>query len=109
MTNPLCDDCTLNGDWVRGTGCTTDPLIVFVGEAPGYHEVKEGRPFVGMAGQVIRRVISHVGIPIDKVYFTNLCMCRPPENRDPSAEEIRCCFPRLEHEICKLSPKMVIA
>src|SRR5690554_4514302 len=84
------------------------PLIAFVGEAPGYHETREGRPFVGMAGKIIRGVIQRVGIPQDKVYFTNVCLCRPPENRNPSAEEIKCCWPRLEGELLRVNPKIIV-
>lgn len=108
MSEPLCGKCTLGGDRVPGEGCMNSPLIAFVGEAPGYHETREGRPFVGMAGKVIRGVIQRVGIPQDKVYFTNVCLCRPPENRNPSAEEIKCCWPRLEGELLRVNPKIIV-
>ena len=104
-----CGECSLDGEKVYGSGCRNNPLIVFIGEAPGYHEVNEGRPFVGMAGKVIRSVVQQVGIPEDRVYYTNLCLCRPPENRDPSAAEIKCCWDRLEHEIRIANPKILVA
>lgn len=108
MSEPLCSQCSLEEPTVPGSGCKSKPYVAFIGEAPGYHEVVKKIPFVGMAGKVIRRVIDYVGIPSDKVYFTNLCMCRPPENRDPSAEEIRCCWPRLEAELLAIEPQMIV-
>lgn len=108
MSDPLCDQCTLQEPMVQGSGYKDGPYIAFVGEAPGYYEVVNKTPFVGMAGKVLRRVIDYAGIPTDRVYFTNLCMCRPPENRDPSAEEIRCCWPRLESELLEINPRMIV-
>ena len=108
IQEPNCQECTLSGPKVYGSGSEA-PRIVFVGEAPGYHEVEQGMPFVGMAGKVIRTIISYLGIPDDAVYLTNVCLCRPPENREPSAQEIKACWPRLEAELLQLNPEMVVA
>ncbi len=104
-----CEECSLEGAKVFGSGNSKCPSIAFVGEAPGYNEVKQRTPFVGLAGQVIRRIVQAVGICSQDVYFTNLCLCRPPENRDPSAKEIQCCWPRLEAELIEVCPTTVVA
>lgn len=103
-----CEECTLYGTKVWGQGAK-DAEVVFVGEAPGREEVKQGRPFVGMAGEVIRGAVKFVGLDDSQMYFTNVCLCRPPQNRDPSALEAASCRPRLEDEIESISPQLVVA
>ncbi len=103
-----CEECTLKGPKVKGTG-SKNPDIVFVGEAPGRDEIKEGVPFVGMAGKVLRSTLSFVGLNMEQIYLTNVCLCRPPQNRDPSAKEMKACRPRFEQEIKELKPKLVVA
>jgi DNA polymerase I len=106
MTN--CEKCTLSGDRISGSGSST-PKIIFVGEAPGFEEHAQGVPFVGRAGKVLRSVINYIGLIEDEYYLTNVCMCRPPENRTPSSEEITCCHDRLIEEIRVRNPEIVVA
>lgn len=80
-----------------------------MGEAPGLQEVRDGRPFVGRAGQVLAAALAKVGIPEEQCFYTNVCACRPPENRKPTAEEIGYCWPRLEAELKAIKPDFVVA
>jgi len=100
-----CLNCSLDGNKVLGTGSYV-PEILFIGEAPGYHEVEEGAPFIGKAGQILRSVIGY--LDMDDYYITNTVKCRPPENRNPSAHEIRCCRPMLDEEIDNHTPKVIV-
>ena len=69
--------------------------LMFVGEAPGFHEDKQGVPFVGAAGQLLTRLLGEIGIAREDVYINNVLMCRPPGNRDPQPDEIQSCEPHL--------------
>jgi len=83
--------------------------IMFVGEAPGYYEDVQGRPFVGAAGKLLTELIENVlGVPRASVFITNVVKCRPPENRDPLPEEIFACSPYLDRQIMLIRPKIVI-
>ena len=82
--------------------------ILFVGEAPGFHEDQQGRPFVGPAGHLLDELLEGIGISRDKVYITNVIKCRPPGNRDPQPEEIEACRPYLERQIEILKPKLIV-
>lgn len=84
--------------------------IAVVGEAPGLEEVKHEprKPFVGRAGQLLRRTMTKVGVEVERVYYTNSLMCRPPENRDPSSTEIKCCRDRLLSELAEVRPKVIV-
>lgn len=108
LNKPNCEECTLKGTQVNGRGCSSNPIVAFIGEAPGADEIRQGRPFVGAAGRVIQQLIEYVGFSLDEVYFTNLCLCRPPENRDPTAQEIRCCWGRLTSELAKINPQYIV-
>lgn len=103
-----CDKCTLSGDRIVGRG-SNKPKIIFVGEAPGAEEHAQGVPFVGKSGKVLMSVLNYLGLTEEDYYLTNVCMCRPPENRTPSNEEMECCFPRLMEEIRERNPKVVVA
>lgn len=103
-----CDECTLDGNKVLGYG-SEDADIVIVGEAPGAQEVRLGRPFIGRAGQALSTLLDEAGVTMEECWLTNTCQCRPPENRDPSAQEIQCCSERLAAEIEARDPKIVIA
>ncbi|HIQ48255.1 MAG TPA: uracil-DNA glycosylase, partial [Aquifex aeolicus] len=87
-----CTRCDLHksrAQVVPGDGNPYSPLV-FVGEAPGEEEDKQGRPFVGRAGQLLNKLIEEVfGLSRDKVYITNVCKCRPPANRKPTPIEMR--------------------
>jgi uracil-DNA glycosylase family 4 len=82
--------------------------IVFIGEAPGWHEDQQGRPFVGPAGMFLNQLINSIGLRREQVYITNVIKCRPPQNRDPLPTEIQNCRPWLDHQIELISPKMVV-
>jgi uracil-DNA glycosylase family 4 len=82
--------------------------IVFIGEAPGWHEDQQGRPFVGPAGMFLNQLINSIGLRREQVYITNVIKCRPPQNRDPLPTEIQNCRPWLDRQVELISPKMVI-
>jgi len=81
---------------------------VFVGEAPGYEEDKQGLAFVGRAGQLLTRMIIAMGLTREEVYICNVLKCRPPNNRDPSAEEILACSPYLRAQLEILRPEVLV-
>ncbi len=83
--------------------------IVFVGEAPGAEEDRQGRPFVGRAGQLLARMIKKMGYEREEVYIGNILKCRPPENRDPLPEEVEACFPYLTKQLELIKPKVIVA
>lgn len=82
---------------------------MFVGEAPGRDEDRQGTPFVGAAGKCLRYHCSEVGLDVSKVYITNVVKCRPPENRTPHTEEIEACAKHLRYELLMIRPKLVVA
>lgn len=81
--------------------------LIFVGEAPGYHEDQQGIPFVGRAGQLLAQLLGRIGLGRADVYIANVLKCRPPDNRDPQAEEINCCRSFLERQIQIIDPLVV--
>lgn len=82
--------------------------IMFIGEAPGFHEDQEGKPFVGAAGQFLNQLISSINLKRQEVYITNIIKCRPPQNRDPLPMEIHNCNPWLEQQIDIIKPKIIV-
>ena len=84
-----------------------DAVVCFVGEAPGFYEDKEKRPFVGRAGKLLDRLIEEAGWKRGEVYITNIVKRRPPENRDPTPEEIEAYRPYLARQIETLKPKII--
>jgi len=82
--------------------------LVFVGEAPGYEEDKQGLAFVGKAGQLLTKMIVAMGMSREDVYICNVLKCRPPGNRDPSADEILSCSPYLREQISIIQPDVLI-
>ena len=82
--------------------------IMLVGEAPGFHEDRQGRPFVGAAGRYLEELFASIGLQRQEVYITNVVKCRPPRNRNPLAQEIAACRPYLEQQIALIQPKLVI-
>ncbi len=83
--------------------------IVFVGEAPGEEEDKQGRPFVGKAGKLLTKLIEEIlGMKRDEVFITNVLKCRPPNNRDPKEEEIKACFPFLVEQLNVIQPDIIV-
>jgi DNA polymerase len=83
--------------------------LVFIGEGPGEDEDRQGRPFVGKAGQLLTRIISAIGLRREEVYITNIIKCRPPHNRNPQQEEIATCEPFLNKQLEIIQPKVICA
>jgi DNA polymerase len=106
-----CTACPLSADrtkTVSGEG-PDHPLVMVIGEGPGAEEDASGRPFVGKAGRLLDRMLSSVGLSREKnCYITNVVKCRPPDNRDPSPEEIAACAPFLERQIALLKPLIIL-
>lgn len=94
-------------DIVPGEG-TLEAEVMLIGEAPGYHESVERRPFVGRSGQLLRKTLSEVGLPPETVYISNIVKARPPDNRDPSPTEIAAYKPFLDLEIETLKPQVIV-
>ncbi|MFH0768824.1 MAG: uracil-DNA glycosylase [Chloroflexota bacterium] len=82
--------------------------ILFIGEAPGWHEDQQGRPFVGPAGQFLNELLASINLNREQVYIANVIKCRPPENRDPLPTEIRSCRKWLDKQIELISPRMIV-
>src|SRR4030042_1463385 len=82
--------------------------IMFIGEAPGFHEDQQGRPFVGPAGQFLEELLASINLTRQKVYIANVIKCRPPNNRDPLPIEITNCQPWLERQIQLISPRIIV-
>jgi uracil-DNA glycosylase family 4 len=82
--------------------------LMFIGEAPGFHEDKQGEPFVGAAGQLLTRVLGGIGLTREEVYIANVAKCRPPGNRDPLPDEIEACTPWLVEQISLIQPQVVV-
>ena len=80
--------------------------IMFIGEAPGYYEHLQRRPFVGRSGQLLRRVMREVGLAAKNVYISNIIKVRPPNNRDPLPREINAFKPFLDEEIKLINPNL---
>ena len=80
----------------------------FIGEAPGYHENEQGRPFVGAAGQFLTELLESVGLDRRAVWITNVVRCRPPENRDPLPPEIAACDVYTQRQLAVLQPKVIV-
>ena len=92
---------------VNGAG-PTDADLVFVGEAPGANEDAEGEPFVGRSGTVLDGALRDAGLAREDVRITNCVRCRPPENRDPTSEELANCRGYLAEELARLDPDLVV-
>jgi DNA polymerase len=104
-----CERCALAAgrtQVVFGSG-SPDADLMFVGEAPGFHEDKQGVPFVGAAGQLLSKLLAGIGMTREDVYIANVLKCRPPGNRDPQPEEIQSCEGHLFKQIELIEPKVV--
>jgi uracil-DNA glycosylase family 4 len=82
--------------------------VMFIGEGPGYHEDKQGLPFVGAAGQLLNRLLGEIGLSRQDVRIVNVVNCRPPGNRDPLPDEIEACKPWLEEQIRIFDPRVIV-
>jgi len=103
-----CDLGSLRTNAVPGEG-NPNARIFFIGEGPGADEDAQGRPFVGRAGKLLDKVIAAMGIKRSDVFIGNILKCRPPENRDPRADEIINCFPYLQRQIEIINPEVIVA
>lgn len=104
-----CQQCRLASgrtQVVFGTG-NPQAKIMFIGEAPGYYEDKQGIPFVGAAGKLLTELLESAGLSRSEIYIANVIKCRPPSNRDPLSDEIETCKPYLLQQIQLIKPKVV--
>jgi DNA polymerase len=104
-----CTKCALaegRTQVVFGAGDPNSDLM-FVGEAPGFHEDKQGVPFVGAAGKLLEQLLAGIGLTREEVYIANVLKCRPPGNRDPLPEEIEACEGHLWRQIELIDPRVV--
>ena len=85
-----------------------DTEVVFVGEGPGFNEDRQGRPFVGRAGDLLVKLLGSIGWRREDVFITNVVKCRPPDNRDPEPDEIAACAPYLRRQLEVLDPALVV-
>ncbi|HFD40616.1 MAG TPA: uracil-DNA glycosylase [Anaerolineae bacterium] len=105
-----CEKCILSQGRthaVPGEG-PEDAEIMFIGEGPGFHEDRLGRPFVGAAGKYLDELLGKIGIRREEVYIANVVKCRPPGNRDPRPEEIEACRPYLDRQIEIVRPRIIV-
>jgi uracil-DNA glycosylase len=104
-----CERCPLSATRTRavfGAG-DADAELMFVGDAPGAEEDRQGLPFVGRAGQLLNQLLAEIGLSRDDVFIANVLKSRPPGNRDPQPEEIEACWPYLERQIQLIEPHVV--
>jgi uracil-DNA glycosylase family 4 len=105
-----CKKCILSKSRTKsvpGEG-PENAAIMFIGEGPGFHEDKQGRPFVGAAGQFLEELLAGIGMKREDVFIGNVIKCRPPGNRDPMPDEIEACRFYLDRQIELLNPKVVV-
>jgi uracil-DNA glycosylase family 4 len=101
-----CEIAKYRNRAVPGEGAE-DAAIMFIGEAPGWHEDQQGRPFVGPAGKFLDELLASIGLNRNQVYIANVIKCRPQGNRDPLPTEIQNCRPFLERQIEIIKPRMI--
>src|SRR5918992_6011264 len=105
-----CTKCALSQGrtsvvWAKGN---LDGDLLFIGEAPGFHEDQQGIPFVGAAGQLLDRLMDDAGLERSRAAVVNVIKCRPPGNRDPLPDEIESCKPYLDAQIGYMQPKVIV-
>ena len=105
-----CTRCRLHQSRTQVVFGQGDPRadLMFVGEAPGFHEDRQGIPFVGPSGQLLNRLLEGIGLRRQDVYICNVVKSRPPQNRDPQPDEIAACRPWLDTQIRLVDPKVVV-
>lgn len=106
-----CKACPLHQTRTQTVFGSGNPkaTLMFIGEAPGAEEDKQGLPFVGRAGKLLTRMLKAIGLTREEVYIANILKCRPPQNRDPLLEEVTQCTTHLQHQIDLIQPKLLIA
>lgn len=105
-----CTACRLHQSAMRavpGEG-PADAKVMFIGEAPGFHEDRQGRPFVGAAGQFLEELLGLAGLRRSEVFIANVIKHRPPDNRDPQPDEIAACSQFLDRQIAALNPLVIV-
>ena len=102
-----CRLCEKRTKAVPGEGALKSG-IMFIGEGPGFHEDRQGRPFVGQAGKLLEEMLAAVGLRREQVYITNVVKCRPPGNRDPQPDEIAACNGYLDRQLAAIDPRIVV-
>ncbi len=102
-----CNLCKGRTKAVPGEG-NPHAKIMFIGEGPGFHEDKQGRPFVGPAGQFLDELLASIKLKRADVFITNVVKCRPPNNRDPLPEEIAACNDYLDRQIEAIKPQVIV-
>jgi DNA polymerase len=105
-----CTKCSLGYTRIKFVFGVGNPKaeVVVVGEAPGADEDEQGEPFVGRAGQLLNKILEAIRFKREEVYICNILKCRPPNNRDPQAEEIDCCEPYLWKQLELIKPKIIL-
>jgi DNA polymerase len=105
-----CTRCRLHATRTLAVPGEGNPAteVVFVGEGPGFNEDRQGRPFVGRAGDLLVGLLGSIGWRREDVFITNIVKCRPPENRDPEPDEIAACAPYLQRQLEALDPAVVV-
>ena len=105
-----CTRCRLHQSRTQVVFGQGDPHadLMFVGEAPGFHEDRQGIPFVGPSGQLLNRLLEGIGLRRQEVYIANVVKSRPPGNRDPLPDEIAACRPWLDAQVRLVDPKVVV-
>jgi DNA polymerase len=105
-----CQNCILGQGRTKavpGSG-PEDAEIMFIGEAPGFHEDRQGEPFVGAAGKYLEELLQGIEITREEVYITNVVKCRPPGNRDPQPDEVAACRAYLDQQLDLIRPRLVV-
>jgi uracil-DNA glycosylase len=102
-----CDLCKGRTKAVPGEG-NPHAQVMFIGEGPGFHEDKQGRPFVGPAGQFLEELLASINLKRADVFITNVVKCRPPGNRDPLPAEIDACNGYLDRQIAAINPQVIV-
>lgn len=105
-----CQRCRLaqtRGQAVPGEGPANAPILL-IGEGPGFHEDRQGRPFVGRSGDLLEKLLASIGLRRGDVFIANVVKCRPPENRDPLPDEIEACRPYLDRQTALIGPRLVL-
>lgn len=105
-----CERCDLHltaTHAVPGEG-PVNAEIMFVGEAPGFHEDQQGRPFVGAAGHLLNELLEKAGLKREQVFITNIVKHRPPGNRDPKPDELAACAPWLDRQTVVIDPLVIV-
>jgi len=105
-----CTRCRLSQGRTQVVYGVGDPAadLMFIGEAPGFHEDRQGEPFVGAAGQLLNRLLAEIGVRREDVYINNVVLCRPPGNRDPLPDELEACKPWLDERIALIDPLVIV-